>query len=328
IYEAMLPALERMSNAFLGVIQWLNGLSPEMKQLGVVIGVVAAAIGPLLALGGTLLIWFNCLSNFIAVLISIIKGVGSARTLFIGAVVWTVVAIAALCAAFVIAYNKSETVRDFIDGFKDKFVGAWESVMEFKDKVVTAFEAFFAIFKGDEAGGINMLESLGLTDDQIGMITGEIDSIKEQFNVMKDAISQALSTVKDFFIKQFEGVKSWWDSDGAMILSAISTTFEWTMDAIRDAVKFGLDLVVSLFKTFAPIVEGIWNILWPTIVYLTKTAWEKIKLVVGIAMDLVKGIISGVAAIIEGDWKRFGEILKETALSIKDRVVEHFGNLK
>src|SRR5699024_9069182 len=155
--------------------------------------------------------------------------------------------IVALGAAFVIAYNKSETFRNFIDGLKDKFVGAWESVMEFKDIVVAAFEAIFAIFKGDESSGINMLESLGLSDDQIGMITGAIDSIKEQFNVMKDAISQALSTVKDFFIKQFEGVKSWWDSDGAMILSAISTTFEWTMDAIRDAVKFGLDLVVSLF---------------------------------------------------------------------------------
>src|SRR5699024_6922701 len=52
------------------------------------------------------------------------------------------------------------------------------------------------------------------------------------------------------------------------------------------------------------------------------------KLVIGVAMDLIQGIISGVAAIIEGDWERFGEILKETALSIKDRVTEFFGNLK
>src|SRR5699024_4032555 len=123
----------------------------------------------------------------------------------------TVAAIAALGAAFVIAYKKSETFRNFIEGLKDQYLTAWESVVEFKDKFLSAFEAIFAIFKGDEAGGINMLESLGLTDDQIGMITGAIDSIKEQFNVMKDAISQALSTVKDFFIKQFEGVKSWWD---------------------------------------------------------------------------------------------------------------------
>src|SRR5699024_2623830 len=90
IYEAMLPALEKMSEAFLGVIQWLNELSPQMKQLGVVVGVVAAAIGPLLAIGGTLLIWFNSLSNSIGLLMPIIKGVGSALTIFTGPVGWTV----------------------------------------------------------------------------------------------------------------------------------------------------------------------------------------------------------------------------------------------
>src|SRR5699024_4890290 len=231
-------------------------------------------------------------------------------------------------AAFVIAYNKSETFRNFIDGLKDKFVGAWESVMEFKDKVVTAFEAIFAIFKGDEASGINMLESLGLTDEQIGMITGAIDSIKEQFNVMKDAISQALSTVKDFFIKQFEDVKSWWDSDGAMIFSAMQIVVENVFDVIKIAVDFALTFVKDLFERFAPIVEGIWGVLWLTIQFIVETVWEKIKLVIGVAMDLIQGIISGVAAIIEGDWSRFEEILKETALSIKDRVTEFFGNMK
>src|SRR5699024_12843625 len=83
IYEAMLPALEKMSNAFLGVIQWLNGLSPEMKQLGVVIGVVAAAIGPLLAIGGTLLIWFNSFSKSIGLFMTIIKCFVSTLTIFL-----------------------------------------------------------------------------------------------------------------------------------------------------------------------------------------------------------------------------------------------------
>src|SRR5699024_7197214 len=78
IYEAMLPALEKMSEAFLGAIQWLNGLSLQMKQLGVVVGVVSAALGPLLAIGGTLLIWFSSLSKSIGLLMRIIKGVGSA----------------------------------------------------------------------------------------------------------------------------------------------------------------------------------------------------------------------------------------------------------
>src|SRR5699024_10244909 len=70
----------------------------------------------------------------------------------------TIAALVALGAAFVIACNKSDTCRNITDGLKDTCVGACDSVREFKDKGVTAFEAIFAIFKGDEAGGINMLE--------------------------------------------------------------------------------------------------------------------------------------------------------------------------
>src|SRR5699024_5490286 len=122
--------------------------------------------------------------------------------------------------------------------------------------------------------------------------------------------------------------KSWWDSDGALIFSAMQTVVENVFDGIKIAVDFALTFIEDLFERFAPIVQGIWGVLWPTIQFIAETVWEKIKLVIGIAMDLIQGIISGVSAIIEGDWQRFGEILKETALSIKDRVTEFFGNLK
>src|SRR5699024_3564547 len=198
IYEAMLPALEKMSEAFLGAIQWLNGLSPQMKQLGVVVGVVAAAIGPLLAIGGTLLIWFSSLSKSIGLLMPIIKGVGSALTIFTGPVGWTVAAIAALGAAFVIAYNKSETFRNFIDGLKDKFVGAWESVMEFKDKVIDAISGITAFFKGDTEGGIDLLRSIGLSDETIETIWETTGKIRRKFEEMKLKIQLALDAVGTF----------------------------------------------------------------------------------------------------------------------------------
>src|SRR5699024_3327854 len=271
----------RIINTVKSVVNWWNELSgTTQKVIGVLAGITVAA-GPVLLVVGKIIMFIACVSAALAPLMaSITKAGGLLKWLapLFGAltspITLTIAAIAALGAGFVIAYNKSETFRNFIDGLKDKFVGAWESVMEFKDKVVTAFEAIFAIFKGDEAGGINMLESLGLTDDQIGMITGAIDSIKEQFNVMKDAISQALSTVKDFFIKQFEGVKSWWDSDGAMIFNAMQTVVENVFEGIKIAVDFALTFVKDLFKRFAPIVQGIWGVLWPTMEYLVRNTWS------------------------------------------------------
>lgn len=334
IYEAMLPALSKMSDKILEGIQWLNSLSPKVKTLGVIFGAVAAAIGPLLVVGGSFLMFLGGVFRAITpVTAAIAKAGGLIKWLapLFGAltspVTLTVAAIAALGAGFVIAYKKSETFRNFIDGLKDKFLTAWGSVVEFKDNFLTAFDAIFALFKGDNSG-IDMLKSLGLNEEQVTIISDAVEKIKEVFGILKDKVTGVLSEIGEFFKSSFGDIKSWWDSDGALIFEAMGTVVSKVFDFIKFAVDTGLKFVVDLFNRFAPIIEGIWNILWPTIQFLVENVWEKIKLVIGVAMDLIQGIISGVSALIEGDWKRFGEILKETALSIKDRVTEFFGNMK
>src|SRR5699024_8162865 len=279
--------------------------------------------------------------------------------------------------AFVIAYNKSETFRNFVDGIKDKFMTAIEWIGQFKDgiiglfkddgvqgvdiltsigisqemadklweftghfiefyhnvkewidKVKTTISGIFEMFKGNTDGAIDLLRSIGMSDETIETIYGYVGSIQRTFYEMKFKIQESLAGVKDFFVSAFEDVKAWWDTDGALIFDAMGTVVKNVFEGIKIAVGFALDFVVDLFNRFAPIVQGIWGVLWPTIQFLVETVWEKIKLVIGVAMDLIQGIISGVSAIIEGDWQRFGEILKETALSIKDRVTEFFTNLK
>src|SRR5699024_10655650 len=116
--------------------------------------------------------------------------------------------------------------------------------------------------------------------------------------------------------------------DGALIFDAMGTVVSRVFEIITFTSDAALALVVDLFNRFAPIVEGIWGVVWPTIEYLVKTTWSTIQFVIGTAMDLIQGIISAVSAIILGDWSAFGEALKTMALSIKDRVVEHFGILK
>src|SRR5699024_3081512 len=59
IYEAMLPALSKISEKILEAVQWLNSLSPKVKMLGVIFGAVAAAIGPLLVVGGSFLMFLG-----------------------------------------------------------------------------------------------------------------------------------------------------------------------------------------------------------------------------------------------------------------------------
>src|SRR5699024_3234318 len=145
----------RIINTVKSVVTWWNELSgTTQKVIGVLAGLVVAAGPVLMVVGKAITFVSGVVSALSPLLTSIAKAGGLIKWLtplfsaLTGPVGLTDAAIAALGAGFVLVYNKSETFRNFIDGLKDKFVGAWESVMEFKDKVVAAFEAIFAIFKG------------------------------------------------------------------------------------------------------------------------------------------------------------------------------------
>lgn len=360
----------RIINTVKSVVSWWNSLSSTtQKVIGTLAGLTVVA-GPVLMIFGKIMQTFSAL----APLVKIAGLVLGALTSPIGLVV---AGIAALGAGFVVAYNKSETFRNFVDGIKDKFMTAIEWIGQFKDgiiglfkddgvqgvdiltsigisqemadklweftghfiefyhnvkewidKVKTTISGIFEAFRGDTVTATEMLTSIGLSEDAITMIFDSVEGIKTIFRDMKTAVGNIFTGIKDFIVGAFTDVKSWWDSDGALIFDAMGTVVSKVFEIISFVVETSLAFVVDLFNRFAPIVEGIWGVLWPTIQFVAETVWEKIKLVIGIAMDLIQGIISGVAAIIEGDWQRFGEIISETASSIWTRVTEFFTYLR
>lgn len=348
------------------------------------LGVVAVAAGPVLLVMGKMIMFVGGVTSALAPLLdSISKAGGLLKWLapLFGAltspITLTIAAIAALGAGFVIAYNKSETFRNFVDGIKDRFLTAIEWIGNFKDGIIGLFKddgaegvdiltsigisqemadklweftghfiefywnvkeqidkvigvigGIAEMFKGDWMDGRTMLSKVGLDDEQVLAVENGVLAIRKFFHDLRQGIGEALSGVKEFFIEQFEGIRSWWDSDGAMIFEAINITVAKVFEIIMATIDFALNFVVELFNTFAPIVMGIWNLLWPTLQAVASSAWEGIKLVIGTAMDLIQGIISLVSAVITGDWEAFGETLKTTALSIWERVIEFFGAMK
>lgn len=395
----------KFGEVFSDTIEWMRDFIGQLKALDdwqkKLIGwgaAIAVALGPILTVLGSIAIFISKVGFAIAPLITGFGKMSKAVADAGGLMVWLRTGLATLAkrfsfllgpvgiavgiiltlgTAFVTAYNKSETFRNFINGigervknaiswltdFKDGIIGLFKDegdsgvdilksiglsdamvdtlfditgyMMEFyydmKEKVDLVkgiFEGMLAMFRGDWTDGVSILKKLGLTDEQIAGIQTFVMDIMSRFNILKLGISSALSAVGTFFKDIFADLSAWWASDGSMILSAVSTAFKFAFDLIKSVVDFGIRFVIDLFKQFAPIVMGIFDVLWPTIVYLTQTAWSTLKLVIGTAMDLIKGIISAVSALIEGDWSKFGEILKSTALSIKDRVVQFFGELK
>src|SRR5699024_6344599 len=133
-------------------VTWFNNLESSQKKMfgALALGVVAA--GPLLAIFGRILM---TLGNFLTAMGPIIKGIklmGGAFAILTSPVSLTIGAIVGLGAAFVIAYKKSETFRNFVDGIKDKFLSAIEWIGQFKDGII-------GLFKDDGAQGVDILTS-------------------------------------------------------------------------------------------------------------------------------------------------------------------------
>lgn len=324
IREKIMTAFNAVVDSVKNLSNWWTELSGTSQKLILGFGALAISLGPVLLFVGKVASGIGGLMMVLGPLVTkvgaaggMMKVLGTAFAAVTGPVGLTIAGIAALGAGFVIAYNKSETFRNFIDGLKGKFVGAWQKAIEFKDKVITAISGIKSFFTGDTEGGIKLLQSIGLSDETIEKVWVSVGKIRKSFFEMKFKINEALAGVKTFFISMFTDIKDWWDTDGTLIFSAIKTT-----------VSTALTFVVDLFNRFKPIVLGIWNAIFPVMHFIIKMVWEKIKLVVGIGMDVIQGIISGVSALIEGDWSRFGQILKDTALSIWNRVTEFFGNMK
>lgn len=188
ILGVLAPSLQNLTEWLKNLQQWFTNLSPNAKQLIVVIGGIAAAIGPVLVVLGTL-------ASSISSLIPVIAFIASPIGLVIAAV-------AAWVAAIVVAYNKIGWFRDFINTsfkvIKDIMVGVFNVL---KDTTKSTFD-FITGFIG------------GAMDGSAKIIGDYVNAIKRIFGGIVDFVtgvftgdwSRAWQGVVDIFGGIFEGI--------------------------------------------------------------------------------------------------------------------------
>ncbi len=110
----LIPVMKNVAAGVQGIMTWFKGLSPEMQRTVGTIAAVVAVAGPLLLIVGKL-------SGAISSVIGMAKMFGTAFTalnaiMAANPIMIVVIAIAALVASLVIAYNNVGWFKDFVDG--------------------------------------------------------------------------------------------------------------------------------------------------------------------------------------------------------------------
>ena len=261
IKDEVVPAVKN-------VFEWIQKLSP-----------VIAAVGT--AIAGLALVGF--IQNFKTIIAST-KLWTAAQWLLNAAmsanpIALVVIAIAALVAAFVVLWNKSESFRNFwinlwdnvkavastaweaITGF---FSAAWDTIKAVWDVVLGYFQTLWAgiqttfsvvseVLSGFFSAAWNAIKAIW--DFVVGYYQGIWNGIKAVFSVVS-------SVLTEFFSAAWNGIKGIWDAVSGYfsgIWESVKSVFSGVESWFQSIFSAAWTAVQGVFSNFGSFFQGLWD---------------------------------------------------------------------
>lgn len=279
-------------NAVSGAVKWFANLPGPVLKIAGAFGLLLVAVGPILTLFSKLTGMLAGLFGPFGKLLGFLAGMGPVGWIIMG----VVAAIAALGTAFYVAYQKSETFRNFINGIGKMISGAIDWVKQFG-------KAIGALFGGDQKEGTSILKKLGFNEEQINALKTNVDRIKSMFKNMGDSLKVVFDRMKDTF---GQVVNAFTDN-----IPAFQQAFEnlWgivkpLLNMIWDQVKITFDFIVGIIQGAMQMVEGIIQVFSGIIQGDFGLLWEGVKNIfwgaVQVLWSIVRGLFFTLLNIIKG----------------------------
>ncbi len=235
-----------------------NGLDDKQKKIIVVIGLVVAALGPLLIIIGTLISSIGAITGAAGTLITVLGGI-SAPLLPIAAV------IAGVVAAGVLLYQNWDTIKEKAGELKDDVAEKWDNLKEKTE------ETWTNIREGAKEKWTNMKEEIhGSVTDAKNKVLEGWESVKEKtsetWSNVQEKIEEKGGGIKGILGMVAEDCKSRWEvsfskidqlTDGKLgnaretvrsKMESIRSDFSDKMDAAREGVRSAIDKIKGFFN--------------------------------------------------------------------------------
>lgn len=339
--EKLATGIEKISSAISGIISWFNsldkgtqksiasimkwstliliGIGPVLTIFGKLTGVLAGTFGGLgkvLGFMGKLSVESKNAGSMLGGFTKMFPKLGGAIGLVANPIGLTVLAIGALVAGLVIAYKKSETFRNIVNGAFNAIVtglsALWNGIKTFLQPVIKAITDFGGELKktiGDfwAENGAQFMQALS--------------NIKSGFVSLWEACKPAVEGIGTGFAIAFEGIKKvvvavmpiitgilkagWW-----LIQSIIISVW----NNIKGVINGALNVIMGIIKVFSGIFTGDFKLMWEGVKQIFVGAfqflWNLVQLwFVGkifglfkLGFGLIKGIVKGSLGGVKGSF--------------------------
>ena len=313
--ETLMPVIRQLVSFIQGLVDKLNGMDKGTRNMIITIGLVAAAVGPVLIVIGKVITAIGTIMTVFSKLgavIGVVKGAFAALSavMLANPIGLIIAAIAALVAAFILLWNNCDGFRQFwIDlwnnvkevaiacwnGIKDFFSGIWNAITSLAQSIWGGLKSFFS----------------GLWDGIKSIFTTVLDAIKSviefRFNLYKTIITTVLNAIKTV-------VTAVWDAISGIIKSVvegISSFLSSAWDKIKSVISGALDAIKNVVTSAWDAIKNAVSSAMETLKNVTVQAWNSLKEVVISIMDAIKTAI-------QNAWESIKEAVSKVMESIKD----------
>lgn len=309
-YEGMQKPLGDIIDKLKAFADRLNELTPTQIEFIIQILAIAAAIGPLLLVLGTL---FSAIGNIATGISFLLTPAGL-----------VLVGIGLLIAAGVALYLKWEEVSEFLKGIWDSivetFMSALKAIRDFMEPIVTSMTNFFvkawelitipfklvweiiksvvmstlAIIEGIIGTVLNVIKAIWQTIwNYIGeYVTKVWNNIKEvvtsAINGVKNIVTSVMNVIKTVMTNAWNAIKNTTSSIWNSIKNAISVPINAAKNTVSNVVNSIKSIVASVFNAIKSIATSVWNAVKTAMTRPVEAAKEKIRA----ALDAIKGFFS------------------------------------
>lgn len=368
--DKLANGVEKMSNAISGIVSWFNsldkgtqksiasimkwstliliGIGPVLTIFGKLAGVLAGTFGGLRTFTGFMGKLTTESKNAGSVLggfKAIFPKLGGAIGLVANPIGLTVLAIGALVAGLVIAYKKSETFRNIVNGAFNAIVtglsALWNGIKTFLQPVIKAITDFGGELKktiGDfwAENGAQFMQALSNIKNAFMSLW---TTSKPAISAIGTAFSAVFGVIKNVVVAVMPIItgilKVGWTLIQALIVSV------W--NNIKGVITGALNIIMGVIKVFSGIFTGDFKLMWEGVKQIFAGAfqflWNLVQLwfvgkifgIFKLGFGLIKGIVTrslgGVrgtfSSVLTGIWG----IVKKIFTSIWTFIKFIFGNV-
>ncbi|MEB5650166.1 tape measure protein [Mammaliicoccus sciuri] len=329
--DKLANGVEKMSNAISGIVSWFNsldkgtqksiasimkwstliliGIGPVLTIFGKLTGVLAGTFGGLgkfLGFMGKLSVESKNAGSLLGGFTKLFPKLGGAIGLVANPIGLTVLAIGALVAGLVIAYKKSETFRNIVNGAFNAIVtglsALWNGIKTFLQPVIKAITDFGGELKktiGDfwAENGAQFMQAL--------------TNIKNGFMSLWTTSKPAISAIGTAFSAVFNAIKA----VVIAVMPVITTILKvgWTLiqalivsvwNNIKGVITGALNIIMGVIKVFSGIFTGDFKLMWEGVKQIFAGAfqflWNLVQLwfvgkifgIFKLGFGLIKGIVT------------------------------------